>query len=137
MNYTTELKQITEALNQVYEKGGRRQEWIKQSNPEYWKPEYRHQASHWAKCRIVSCKDFIDTFKTMGYHVDKPYHAHGIGNNNAYKITKRILLEGEYETEVIIGEFNYNYDLYNNHVFVSFYDKDNNKIYINDKVYHS
>lgn len=137
MTYKTEIENIKLALLNLYENGGRRAEWIRESNPNHWRDEYKDLSIKALKKRIVTLSEYRQMFERLNYQVGNPYHANGIGNNNEYRITKRIALDGGYETEVIIGSFNYNYDLYGKHVFVSFFDKDKNLVYRDrENIYH-
>lgn len=129
MTYKKLLSEIANGMNELYDSGRMRKEWIEDSNPNNYKQEYKHIALRFQKKRIIPFARYRQMFENLGLIINTPTHANGIGNNCAYTITKRISLSKGYESDAIIGEFNYNYDLFGSHVFVSFYDKDNNVIY--------
>lgn len=77
----------------------------------------------------VPRKALVDALKFLGYNLDTTIHAHGIGNNNENKVTKRIDMGDGYEVDVIIGYFHYTYSMYANACTYWFEDKDHNTIY--------
>lgn len=129
MTYKNLLSEIENRMNELYNSGRMRKEWIENSNPNNYKQEYKHIASVYKKRRIIPFSRYRQMFENLGLIINEPTHRHGIGNNCLYRITKRISLPDGYKAEAIIGEFNYNYDLFGSHVFVSFYDKDKNIVY--------